>query len=69
MESEKERLLALLKYLIEHNGEHSKELTELAEKSKAITKDVVLNNIRKAARTMNEATGYLKQALEEADKN
>jgi hypothetical protein len=69
MESEKGKLITLLKYLIEHNAEHSKELTELAEKSKAVANNTALNKIRKASRIMIESTEYLKQALAEVSKD
>jgi hypothetical protein len=69
MESEKGKLITLLNYLIEHNTEHSKELTELAEKSKAVANNAALNKIRKASRIMMESTEYLKQALAEVSKD
>ena len=60
---ERERLPRLLNHLMEHNLDHSKELTELAEKAKTVAADAVLDDIREAARLMNESADYLKQAL------
>jgi hypothetical protein len=61
--TEKGKLTTLLNYLIEHNREHSEELTELAEKVKKVANDVIREDIQEAARLMNESTEYLKQAL------
>ena len=68
MEGEEQKLPTLLSYFIQHNGEHSDELMELAEKTKTIANDVVRDHIREAARLMNESTEYLKRALVELDK-
>jgi hypothetical protein len=69
IEGEKERLTALLNYLIKHNEEHSEELIELAERAKTVAKDVVRDDILEAARLMSESTEYLKLALAELSKD
>ena len=69
MEDEKEKLITLLNYLIEHNTDHSTELTELAGNSEIAASDLVRSNIREAARMMTESTEYLKQALAEVRKD
>ena len=66
---EREKLTTLLNYLIEHNGEHSEELTELAEKVEILANDVVRDDIREAAQLMNKSTEYLKQALVKLSKD
>ena len=69
VEIEKQKLTKLLNYLIEHNGEHSEELTELSEKVKMVASDVVRDDIREAAQLMDESTKYLKQALVKLSKD
>lgn len=69
MEVEREKLITLLNYLIEHNGEHSEELVQLVDKAKTIANDAVLDNIREAAGLMSESTEHLKQALMELEKD
>ena len=68
-EMEKGKLVTFLNYLIEHNGEHSEELRELAEKVDKGTNDVARDEIRAAARLMNESTEYLKKALMKLSKD
>ena len=68
-EMEKGKLVTFLNYLIDHNGEHSEELTELAEKVNTGINDVVSDDIRAAARLMNESTEYLKKALMKLSKD
>ena len=65
----KNKLVTLLNYLIEHNGEHSQELLEVAEEAKSVANDSVQSSIREAARLMDESTKSLKQALQELGKN
>ena len=69
MDDEKEKLITLLNYLIEHNAEHSMELTELAKNSEIVDSDIVRSKIQEAARVMSESTEYLKQALAEVNKD
>jgi hypothetical protein len=68
MENGKERLTALLDYLIEHNGEHSEELTGLAERAKTVANDIVRDDLREAARLMNDSSEHLKHAVMELSK-
>lgn len=68
-EQDKEKLITLLDYLIRHNGEHSEELKELADKTKVIAAGVAQENMLEAARLINESNEYLKKALMELNKD
>ncbi len=60
---EKGKLVTLLSYLIEHNGEHSQELRELAGEVSPAADGTIPGDIKEAARLMDKSTEYLKQAL------
>jgi coproporphyrinogen III oxidase-like Fe-S oxidoreductase len=60
---EKSKLKTLLGYGIEHNREHSLELTEWVEKAKAMGEEEVASEIRQAIEQMDKVTVLLAQSL------
>lgn len=69
METDKERLLILLKYLIDHNKEHGQELRELATKAKGVVTETTEGYILEAAQRMDDSIESLTKALSELSKN
>lgn len=67
MKTDKERLLILLKYLIDHNREHGQELRELATKAEGVVTETVQEYISEAAQRMDESIESLMKALSELD--
>ena len=62
---DREKLATLLSYLVDHNREHSQELTELAEKVTGAEEKTVRGHILKAAQLMDQSTEFLIKALAE----
>ena len=63
MQSEVTKLIALLRYTIEHNKKHTEELGDLAQKAKELGKAIVYDDIVKGIEQMNSANGSLGNAL------
>ena len=61
--NEKNKLKTLLNYLVEHNQEHSQEIKDWAEKAKTLGGEKVAEEMVRAARAMDEASGLLSQSL------
>jgi hypothetical protein len=55
--------LALLKYMIEHNGQHGQELARTAMKVEAAGHPAAAELIRDAVHYIDHANGKLKQAV------
>ena len=64
-DDDKDKLAALLSYLVEHNREHSQELTELAKKVTEVEEEAIRGHILKAAQLMDDSTESLIKALSE----
>ncbi|HEX78874.1 MAG TPA: hypothetical protein G4O19_01830 [Dehalococcoidia bacterium] len=60
---DREKIRTLLSYWIEHNKEHGEEITEWAEKARALGKDEAYERMLKAVQEMHEADELLAQAL------
>jgi len=65
VETDKEKLRALLDYWIEHNREHKDEFVEWAEKTKDFAEVPVHGHLLEAAQQMDKANEFLLLALEE----
>jgi len=61
---EKAKLSVLLKHWIEHNDEHASEFREWAAKAKNQGEAVAGGDILEAVQRLEEASGFLKQALQ-----
>jgi len=64
-EIDREKLIKLLDYWIEHNKEHRGEFAAWAEKSRNFAKASVYNSIMEAAQQMDRANESLLKVLEE----
>jgi len=64
-EREKEKLIKLIEYWIEHSKEHGSEFMEWAGQSGRFAKETVQQNLEKAAQQMDTANEFLLKALEE----
>ena len=64
-ETDKEKLVKLLDYWIEHNREHRDEFVEWAEKAKDFAGVAAHSYILEAAQQMDRASQFLFRALEE----
>ena len=67
METNREKLMVLLKYLINHNKEHGQELRELATKAEGVVTEAAQEYILEAAQRMDESVESLMKALSELD--
>ena len=65
VETDKEKLRALLDYWIEHNREHKDEFVEWAEKTKSFAGVAVRGHLLEAAQQMDKASEFLLRALKE----
>ena len=63
--ADREKLIKLLDYWIEHNREHKDEFVEWAEKAKGFARGTVHTHILEAALYMDRANEFLLGALEE----
>jgi hypothetical protein len=63
VESDKQKLVILLNYWIEHNREHRDEFREWAEKAKGFARVNIHGHILKAAQQMDKANEFLLRAL------
>jgi hypothetical protein len=61
--ADKKKLIALLKYWIEHNREHSEEFHEWSEKANAMGEVEVAKAIQQSIAEMDKATEHLLKAL------
>ncbi|MFC1937852.1 hypothetical protein ACFLWY_04790 [Chloroflexota bacterium] len=64
-DDDRDNLAALLSYLVEHNREHSQELTELAKKATGAEEQAVRGHLLKAAQLMDDSTEPLIKVLAE----
>ena len=67
METDKKNLIVLLKYLIDHNKEHSQELKGLVNKTKGSVTETAQEYISEAAQRMDDSIRSLMKALSELD--
>lgn len=63
----KEELIALIKYLINHNEHHNQELEELASNLKDVN-DVAYLKVKDAINTFKTGNAFLSDALNELNK-
>lgn len=68
VETDEQRIVVLLNYLVGHNRDHSQELRELAEEVKGLTGGNVVQHVLEAAQLMDKSTESLKKALSELSK-
>lgn len=68
VETDEQRIMVLLNYLVSHNRDHSQELRELAEEVKGLTGGNVVQHVLEAAQLMDKSTESLKKALSELSK-
>lgn len=68
VETDEQRIVVLLNYLVSHNRDHSQELRELAEEVKGLTGGNVVQHVLEAAQLMDKSTESLKKALSELSK-
>lgn len=61
--TDKQKLVTLLNYWIDHNREHSQEFQEWSEKANAMGEPKVAKSIQQSITEMNKATDRLSQAL------
>ena len=66
-ENSKEEIVALIKYMIDHNDHHNKELEELSSSLKDVNNDAYLK-VLKAIESYKEGNDYLGSALKELKK-
>ena len=64
MDSQEEKIRALLDYWIEHNKEHGQEFKEWADKMKDADKPIVSAELLQASMDMDKATEHLFKARE-----
>ncbi len=64
-EADKEKLIKLLDYWIEHNREHRDEFITWAEKAESFATAAICNSIKEAAQQMDKASESLLRVLEE----
>lgn len=67
MDASTERLIVLLKYLIDHNKEHGQELRELANKAEGAATETAQEYILEAAQRIDESIKSLMKALSELE--
>ena len=60
---EKDKMMALLRYWVEHNREHSSEFQEWADKARAMGEADIAGKMMRAAQEMEKAGGLLAEAL------
>jgi hypothetical protein len=60
---ERAKMKTLLKYLVEHNREHSQEVKDWAVKAADMGEADVADEMMQAAKTMDEANGLLEKSL------
>lgn len=68
VETDEQRIMVLLNYLVSHNRDHSQELRELVEEVKGLTGGNVVQHVLEAAQLMDKSTESLKKALSELGK-
>lgn len=61
--TEKTKIITLLKYWIEHNKEHGVEIVDWAEKVRLLGEDEACEQMLKAVKDMDKANELLTQAL------
>jgi hypothetical protein len=56
-------LEVLLEYLVKHNQEHAKEITELAARAQALGKTAAYEHLKRGVDLMNDSSKSLQAAL------